>query len=157
MNELFNQDGCLTDYALSALIHDKPLDELERLELSEHLSFCDACIERYTAMLSDDFLIPTAQPIAPTIRTRLRDRARKLFLNRYATAAAAACFAVLFWNLGVFDFQINDKNRQTFDVFSNSTVSFSEKTTRFTDGISAALNQWIYSFNFESGSNHEEK
>ena len=38
MNELFNQDGCLTDYALSALIHDKPLDELERLELSEHLS-----------------------------------------------------------------------------------------------------------------------
>ena len=118
MNELFNQDGCLTDYALSALIHDKPLDELERLELSEHLSFCDACIERYTAML---------------------------------------CFAVLFWNLGVFDFQINDKNRQTFDVFSNSTVSFSEKTTRFTDGISAALNQWIYSFNFERGSNHEEK
>ena len=108
-------------------------------------------------MLSDDFLIPTAQPIAPTIRTRLRDRARKLFLTRYATAAAAACFAVLFWNLGVFDFQINDKNRQTFDVFSNSTVSFSEKTTRFTDGISAALNQWIYSFNFERGSNHEEK
>ena len=71
MNELFNQDGCLTDYALSALIHDKPLDELERLELSEHLSFCDACIERYTAMLSDDFLIPTAQPICNRRRSGL--------------------------------------------------------------------------------------
>lgn len=157
MNELFRQDGCLTDYAFSVLIHDEPLDELERLELSEHLSFCDACIERYASMLSDDRLLPPAEPIAPTIRTRLRERARKLFLNRYATAAAAACFAVLFWNLGVFDFQINDKSRQTFDAFSSGTTSFSEKTTRFTDGISAALNEWIYSFNFERGSNHEEK
>ncbi|MCI8491672.1 MULTISPECIES: hypothetical protein [Anaerotruncus] len=157
MNELFKQDGCLTDYALSALIHDEPLDELERLELSEHLSFCDACIERYTSMLSDDLLILPTEPIAPTIRARLRDRARKIFLNRYTTAAAAACFAVLFWNLGVFDFQITDKNWQTFEAFSSSTVLFSERTTRFTDGISAALNQWIYSFNFERGSNHEEK
>ena len=94
MNELFNQDGCLTDYALSALIHDKPLDELERLELSEHLSFCDACIERYTAMLSDDFLIPTAQPIAPTIRTRLRDRALSLIHISEPTRQAEISYAV---------------------------------------------------------------
>lgn len=47
MKELFDPNGHLTDDAFGALLRDEPLDEMERLEISEHLSFCDRCVERY--------------------------------------------------------------------------------------------------------------
>ena len=40
---LFYEDGHLTDEALQALIREEELDTLQRLEISEHLSFCDLC------------------------------------------------------------------------------------------------------------------
>ena len=42
MLDLFDQNGHLTDEALQALIREEDLDELQRLEISEHLSFCYA-------------------------------------------------------------------------------------------------------------------
>ncbi len=39
MLDLFDQNGHLTDEALQALIREEDLDELQRLEISEHLSF----------------------------------------------------------------------------------------------------------------------
>ena len=48
--ELFTADGHLTDSAFALLIQEK-LDPLQSLEVSEHLSFCDRCLERYTAIL----------------------------------------------------------------------------------------------------------
>ena len=38
--ELFNKEGHLTDEGLRAVV-DGTLDEMGRLEASEHLSFCD--------------------------------------------------------------------------------------------------------------------
>ena len=49
--ELFRADGHLTDEALTALIREEPLGELERLEMAEHLAFCDWCLQRYTGAL----------------------------------------------------------------------------------------------------------
>lgn len=40
MTELFLQTGHLSDEGLQALI-DGMLDEMQRLEAAEHLSFCD--------------------------------------------------------------------------------------------------------------------
>ena len=40
--ELFNKEGHLTDEGLRAVV-DGTLDEMGRLEASEHLSFCDSC------------------------------------------------------------------------------------------------------------------
>ena len=51
--ELFREDGCLTDEGLQAL-RDGQLDELGRLEAAEHLSYCDKCMDRYTALLDVD-------------------------------------------------------------------------------------------------------
>ena len=53
--ELFDKNGCLTDEGLQAL-QAGGLDELGRLETAEHLSYCDKCMERYTALLTADAL-----------------------------------------------------------------------------------------------------
>ena len=53
MTELFLQTGHLSDEGLQALI-DGTLDEMQRLEAAEHLSFCDECLTRYTALLTGD-------------------------------------------------------------------------------------------------------
>ena len=53
--ELFDQNGCLTEEGLHAVIGGQ-LDELGRLEAAEHLSYCDECMDRYTALLTADVL-----------------------------------------------------------------------------------------------------
>ena len=53
--ELFDAKGCLSKEGLQALI-DGQLDELQRLEAAEHLAYCDRCMDRYTALLTDDVL-----------------------------------------------------------------------------------------------------
>ena len=53
--ELFDQNGCLTEEGLHAVIGGQ-LDELGRLEAAEHLSYCDKCMDRYTALLTADVL-----------------------------------------------------------------------------------------------------
>ncbi len=53
--ELFDKNGCLSDEGLHALTAGR-LDELGRLETAEHLSYCDKCIDRYTALLTADAL-----------------------------------------------------------------------------------------------------
>ena len=63
MLDLFDQNGHLTDEALQALIREEDLDELQRLEISEHLSFCDACTARYTDLLCDDVLQSPPVPL----------------------------------------------------------------------------------------------
>ena len=55
--ERFHTDGHLTDEALAALIRDGRPDELSRLEIAEHLSFCDVCLQRYTDLLSGTTLL----------------------------------------------------------------------------------------------------
>ena len=51
--KLFQNNGHLTDEAIRALTRGEDLEELTRLEMAEHLSFCDECLERYTAALEN--------------------------------------------------------------------------------------------------------
>lgn len=55
--ERFRADGHLTDEALLALIRQEEQSELERLEIAEHLAFCDACLQRYTELLAESPLL----------------------------------------------------------------------------------------------------
>ena len=45
--ENFDPNGHISQYGLNKLIHDDTT-ELERLEFSEHLSFCPQCFAAYT-------------------------------------------------------------------------------------------------------------
>jgi Predicted transmembrane transcriptional regulator (anti-sigma factor) len=106
MIEYFDDDGHLTDEALYQLI-DGEDDELRRLEISEHLSFCDSCIERYTLILEGATLIEPNQSVADSVITQIKKKAARLFFSRYGTMAVAACFTMTLWFTGVFniDFQ----------------------------------------------------
>ena len=75
--ELFREDGHLTDQALEALVSGRELNELGRLEVSEHLAFCDLCLNRYTQQLMDEGLMTPAHSCRDTIWWRIRQRAAR--------------------------------------------------------------------------------
>ena len=101
MTELFLQTGHLSDEGLQALI-DGTMDEMQRLEAAEHLSFCDECLARYTALLTGDVLEEPEQDVTLPVMRRLRRRAVKIAWNRYAAAAAAVVITAGLWYSGVF-------------------------------------------------------
>lgn len=92
--ERFRADGHLTNEALLALIRQEEVSELERLEIAEHLAFCDACLQRYTELLAESPLLTPVSSCRQSLWQRLRARAARLLVSRYATAAAAVALAL---------------------------------------------------------------
>ena len=76
MKPYFDQDGHLTGRAFDDLLHGEP-DELARLEIAEHLAFCDHCTERYTARLCEDELLPAPETLRPSVLQPLRGSGRR--------------------------------------------------------------------------------
>lgn len=103
--ELFDKNGCLTDEGLQAL-QAGGLDELGRLETAEHLSYCDKCMDRYTALLTADALEMRRTP-----RTRLWTaiwvRLMQNTWGRAAVAGVAAVLAFTMWRSGTIDQLLN--------------------------------------------------
>lgn len=99
---LFDDDtGHLTGFALQSLV-DGSLEEPERLEAAEHLSYCDLCVERYTAMLTEDTLLEAPELLKPGIFKELRRRMTRVFVNCYFHMGVAACLTLVLWSTGVF-------------------------------------------------------
>ena len=97
----FRPDGHLTDAALTALVRGDCLEELDRLELAEHLAYCDQCLQRYTELLSEGPMLTPARSCRESLRRRIRQRAVQLGVSRYASAAAAVTLALtLLWGSG---------------------------------------------------------
>ena len=157
MKELFREDGHLTDLALDLLAQDQPLEEMERLEISEHLSFCDACIERYTARLDESVLIMPPEPLSDPVMRRIKSKLRRVFTSRYATVVAAASFAIVFWNIGVFNINPSKGDGKVLQALTSSAFNFNQRASEFTGNISDSINKIINSFNFERGSTSNEK
>lgn len=100
--ELFDRtSGCLTNEGLQALA-DGQLDELSRLEAAEHLAFCDACLDRYTALLAGPMIVQPPQDLQKSVWQRIRSQMFRVLTNRYATAAAAVAIAFCLWGSGLF-------------------------------------------------------
>ena len=121
---MFDQTGHLTDRAFAALMSNEDLPELTRLELAEHLAYCDRCLQRYTEALTSE--PPLAPPVScrETLLRRIRTRTLTALTSRYATAAAAVALALtLLW----------------------SDLPFPADTTRpanAVSAVSAALDDW---------------
>lgn len=97
--KIFRSDGHLRQEALYALVQNQPLEELERLEIAEHLAFCDLCLQRYTDALTKEPLLLLQRSCRDTIWRRIRSRTMRLLTSRYATAAAAVALALtLLWS-----------------------------------------------------------
>ena len=95
---LFDPDGHLTDGGLYAL-KDGTLDDLGALEAAEHLSFCDYCLLRYTALVdtAPACLQTPMRDLIPQVQNLMRLRRFRLLTNRYVSAAAAVVLAFALW------------------------------------------------------------
>lgn len=143
--ELFDEEGCLSDFALNSAASGYPeLPELNRLEISEHLSFCDRCVDRFTALLTGEALELPVPDLAETIMQRVRRKAKTIFFNRYVTAAVAASIAMTLWVTGVFtDYGVHSTRRIARDL-ANGTQSFAEAAGSVTQSVSDALRSLIF-------------
>ena len=99
--EIFQHDGHLTDGALTALVAGESLDETARLEMAEHLAYCDLCLQRYTDALAGAPLLTPEHSCRESLWRRIRARTIQIFTSRYAAAAAGVVLALtLVWGSG---------------------------------------------------------
>ena len=95
---MFDQNGHLSDQAIAALVSGDELDALTRLEIAEHLSYCDFCLQRYTDALTGNLLLTPEVSCRHTIWRKIRERTVRILTSRYATAAATMALALtLVW------------------------------------------------------------
>mgnify|MGYP000427628216 CR=1 FL=1 len=82
-NKLFDAEGHLTDEGLYA-IKDGTLDDLGALEAAEHLSFCDYCLLRYTAMIdaAPDCMKQPMRDLIPQIKEKALEQVEKINSDR---------------------------------------------------------------------------
>ena len=143
--ELFRTDGHLTDEGLRALI-DGTLDEMQRLEAAEHLSFCGDCLLRYTQRMDGAALAQPPQPLRESVLARIRRRAVAIFFNRYAAAGAAACLALALWGTGVFSALQPQRAPRTAQPPA-TTLTVTARVGTFlessADAVQQAIEQWI--------------
>ncbi len=88
----YKQKGHVTDDDLRCLTEEHATEE-QRLEISEHLSNCMSCTERYLAILEQAPLYEVA--VASKVQRRIAKKKWAVVLGRYATVGTAACFAVI--------------------------------------------------------------
>lgn len=134
---VFREDGHLSGEALEALARNEDcFGELERLEIAEHLAFCDYCLQRYTMALEDGVLLVPERSCQKTLWVRIRGRALRLITGRYATAAAAVALALtLLWG--------GERVEFTRPSLPEDRPSISRQLTDVTGEISDSLHQTV--------------
>ena len=100
--ELFDAKGCLSEEGLQAL-QAGGLDELGRLETAEHLSYCDKCMDRYTALLTADALEMPPHSAHKAVMTAIWVRLMQNTWGRAAVATVAAVLALTLWRAGTLE------------------------------------------------------
>lgn len=155
-NRLFDLDGCLTDEGLRLLISGE-LEELERLEAAEHLSFCDSCTLRYSELLCDGALMEAPDLIRPGVFRKLRQQARRIFINRYAAVAAAAGFALVFWVSGVFTVDDYAAQGEWMEAVGETTSRFTENTSEITEKFTDGVYNFFRNFDLKGALSHEKE
>ena len=100
--ELFDAKGCLSEEGLQALVGGQ-LDETQRLEAAEHLAYCDRCMDRYTALLTDDVLEQPPRSARGAVMGTIWIRLMQNTWGRAAVATVAAVLALTLWRAGTLE------------------------------------------------------
>ncbi|HIV86813.1 MAG TPA: hypothetical protein H9896_01735 [Candidatus Pygmaiobacter gallistercoris] len=82
--------GHITDLGFVALENEQ-LSLDQRLEIAEHLSFCEDCRCRYLAFVESRPLLTPTRPVTGPVMHRIRTRGRVILLRRALRAGLAAC------------------------------------------------------------------
>lgn len=143
--ELFNKDGHLTKQGMKALINEQ-LDELESLEASEHLSFCDTCLLDYLEQMENQPLLTPSQPLTETVLVRIRKRAKRILFNQYTTVAAAACLVIAMWSSGFIGSLVKTPTSSALSTpppVSEPAKHFPQKINNAIGEAGNSLNNWF--------------
>lgn len=149
----FTADGHIAKEALQDLLNDN-LDELGRLELAEHLSFCDCCLEQNTLMMTDEYLVTPEEPLKEPVLKRIRRKAARIFFNKFTTVAAAVVLAVAIGISGLY----RTPSSSAPNTNQGQQITFTERFKNFTGDVNQALSGFISSIsNWSFGQKDEEK
>ncbi len=154
-NEYFDGNGHLTDTAFSALASGKQLDEPTRLEIAEHLSFCDKCVESCIDATQAGELNEPDESCLLGVRRGLRRIKRSNLVHRAATAALAAALALTLWFTGMFDIDVG-KTSGVFNNIDSGLSSLCDSISDFGKTLNDALGNFTDLISFERNTDHEE-
>ena len=154
-NEYFDGNGHLTDEAFRALASDKQLDELTRLEIAEHLSFCDKCVESCVDAAQAGELEELDGSCLLGVRSGLRRIKRSNLVHRAATATLAAVLALTLWFTGMFDFAVS-KTSGVFNNIDSGLSSVCDSISDFGKTLIDALGNFTDLISFERNTDYEE-
>lgn len=141
-NLLFDQEGHLTDAGLEAL-KKGTLDDLGSLEAAEHLTFCDYCLLRYTALVEamPEGLQAPMRDLIPQVQNLMRLRSFRIMTNRYVSTAAAVVLAFALWRFGLFTAPAAAE--PTLTQPAEPKFSISETLGGLHDAIYSGFNSWV--------------
>lgn len=126
--------------ALLARLIAGEANEAERLACAEHLSSCDKCLKKYTALLTDEICLTPPEGLALRVRNEVRRRAANGFASRFAAAAAAIILAMGLWMTDAFTFLVPDPNSPALSSpVQEQRVSISDRLNGFFNSLSDSL------------------
>ena len=123
--ELFDPKGCLSEEGLQALVGGQ-LDETQRLEAAEHLAYCDRCMDRYTALLTDDVLEQPPRSARGAVMGTIWIRLMQNTWGRAAVATVAAVLALTMCRTGALTF-VTDHGSDLQTLLPTVQVTLPEK------------------------------
>ncbi len=132
---IFNKNGHITQKGLFLLLTEKA-DEMQRLELSEHLSFCDRCLEEYLKELEKITLLETENSISKNVIKRVKYKTAWLSQKNFGTVVAAACIAMVLWTSGAFSWQMTLQQTQTMERLEHRLERISWKNQNVLHNVS---------------------
>lgn len=161
---LFDESGHLTEETFSQLIHNQ-LNDLQSLEVSEHLSFCDQCLEKYTNILCPDFpaetnmeddtekvtLLSPPEPLAPSVLQKIQRKNRVFYLKKLTSLAIAASLTLVIWG-GDFSLHLIEKSEQISETFLAPHDMISEHSQKFQRDFNrfvSKMDQKVTNFSFD--------
>ena len=138
--ELFDENGCLTNEGLRALTENQ-LDELQRLEAAEHLSYCNRCLKRYTELLTENALQDPPRDLAGPVRRSLLARMMHTVWGRSVVAAAAVVLAFGMWQAGLFHSSLWQPDSALPLAVSDTFVQAGDELSQLFDSLNQNLSR----------------
>ncbi len=136
--EYFNQQGHLTTHAFD-LIESADPPELARLEISEHLSFCDECLDEYLKHMQDKTLLTPLRPVKNGVLMELRIKLFNLVFSRCASVILAASIAIILTLTGVLYRTDILRDYDRFDRVKQQDQEQQKPTEQITDSLSRVI------------------